>query len=71
MKKQFLVNGKVTYPQNGGAMTTFYFIQQETQESFSISTTEEAEAEALNYGDIVTVRIEKTPIEPENAGGAI
>lgn len=47
MKKQFLVNGKVTYPQNGGAMTTFYFIQQETQESFSISTTEEAEAEAL------------------------
>lgn len=67
MKKQFLVNGKVTYPQNGGAMTTFYFIQQETQESFSISTTEEAEAESLNYGDIVTVRIDKTPSESENA----
>ena len=67
MKKQFLVNGKVTYPQNGGAMTTFCFIQQETQESFSISTTEEAEAEALNYGDIVTVNIEKQPIEPEYA----
>lgn len=67
MKKQFLVNGKVTYPQNGSALTTFYFIQQETQESFSISTTDEAEAESLNYGDIVTVHIEKAANEPENA----
>lgn len=65
MKKQFLINGKVTYPQNGCALTTFYFIQQETQESFSISTTDEAEAEYLNYGDMVTIHIEKTPSEPE------
>ena len=30
MKRTFITNGKITYPQNGQALTAFTFINQQT-----------------------------------------
>lgn len=59
MKKQFIVNGKVTYPQQEKPITVFYFLQPESGEQFSIQTQNEDEVNAFNYGDTVNVTIEK------------
>ncbi len=59
MQKTYLVNGKVTYPQQGGSLTTFHFISPENGGAFTVSTTENAEADSLDYGDKVNVTIEK------------
>ena len=69
MKKAYIVNGKVTYPQQGGSLTTFHFTNIETGEIFTLSTSVEAEADSLDYGDNVTLTIEKIatnqPVEEE------
>ena len=38
MKRTFITNGKITYPQNGQALTAFTFINQQTGDMFNIST---------------------------------
>lgn len=59
MKKNYIVNGKVTYPTADGAATTFTFTNSETGEMFTMATIDPAEAESITYGDTVTVEIKK------------
>ena len=63
MKRNYVVNGKVSYPQNGGVLTTFSFHNPETGEMLTIQTTSQEETDELNYGDTVTLEIRKS--EPE------
>lgn len=64
MKRTCKVNGKVSYPQNDGVLTTFSFHNPETGEMLTIQTTSQEETDELNYGDTVTLEIRK-PEEPE------
>lgn len=57
MQKEFIVNGKVTYPQSSGALTTFTFISQLDGDMFSIKTASADDVAELNYGDTVIVTI--------------
>lgn len=57
MKRTFLTNGKITYPQNGQAMTVFTFINQQTGDMFNITTTDEDEANSIDYGQEVTIEV--------------
>lgn len=59
MKRVLLVNGKVTYPQGEGVITTFHFCNNETGENYSVRTTSKEETDELNYGDEVEVEITK------------
>lgn len=63
MKRNYVVNGKVSYPQNDGVLTTFSFHNPETGEMLTIQTTSQEETDELNYGDTVTLEIKKA--EPE------
>ena len=66
MKRTCKVNGKVSYPQNDGVLTTFSFHNPETGEVYAMSTTSQEETDELNYGDTVTLEIKKEePKEPE------
>ena len=67
MKRNYIVNGKVSYPQNDGVLTTFSFHNPETGEMLTIQTTSQEETDELNYGDTVTLEIRKSePETPEN-----
>lgn len=60
MKRTFITNGKITYPQNGQALTAFTFINQQTGDMFNISTNDEAEANSIDYGQEVTIEVTPT-----------
>lgn len=64
MKRTCKVNGKVSYPQNDGVLTTFSVHNPETGEVYAMSTTSQEETDELNYGDTVTLEIRKLE-EPE------
>lgn len=67
MKRNYIVNGKVSYPQNDGVLTTFSFHNPETGDMMTIQTTNQEETDELNYGDTVTLEIRKSePETPEN-----
>lgn len=63
MKRNYIVNGKVSYPQNDGVLTTFSFYNPETGDMMTIQTTSQEETDELNYGDTVTLEIKKAEIE--------
>ena len=63
MKRNYIVNGKVSYPQNDGVLTTFSFHNPETGEMLTIQTTSQEETDELNYGDTVTLEIRKLEIK--------
>lgn len=63
MKRSYVVNGKVSYPQNDGVLTTFSFHNPQTGDMMTIQTTSQEETDELNYGDTVTLEIRKS--EPE------
>lgn len=62
MKRTCKVNGKVSYPQNDGVLTTFSFHNPETGEMLTIQTTSQEETDELNYGDAVTLEIKKAEV---------
>lgn len=64
MKRNYIVNGKVSYPhpQNDGVLTTFSFHNPETGEMLTIQTTSQEETDELNYGDTVTLEIKKAEV---------
>lgn len=63
MKRNYIVNGKVSYPQNDGVLTTFSFHNPETGEMLTMQTTSQDETDELNYGDTVTLEIKKAELE--------
>lgn len=63
MKRNYIVNGKVSYPQNDGVLTTFSFHNPETGDMMTIQTTSQEETDELNYGDTVTLEIKKSELE--------
>lgn len=63
MKRTCKVNGKVSYPQNDGVLTTFSFHNPETGEMLTIQTTSQEETDELNYGDTTTLEIKKFEVE--------
>lgn len=63
MKRTCKVNGKVSYPQNDGVLTTFSFHNPETGEMLTIQTTSQEETDELNYGEMVTLEIKKVELE--------
>lgn len=67
MKRTCKVNGKVSYPQNDGVLTTFSFHNPETGEVYAMSTTSQEETDELNYGDTVTLEIKKPRYPNETA----
>lgn len=62
MKRTYKVNGKVSYPQNDGVLTTFSFHNPETGDMMTIQTTSREETDELNYGDTVTLEIKKVEV---------
>lgn len=62
MKRNYSVNGKVSYPQNDGVLTTFSFHNPETGEMLMIQTNSPEETDELNYGDTVTLEIKKAEV---------
>jgi uncharacterized OB-fold protein len=62
MKRTCKVNGKVSYPQNDGVLTTFSFHNPQTGEVYAMSTTSQEETDELNYGDTVTLEIKKAEV---------
>lgn len=62
MKRTYKVNGKVSYPQNDGVLTTFSFHNPDTGEMLTIQTTSQEETDELNYGDTVTLEIRKVEV---------
>lgn len=62
MKRVCKVNGKVSYPQNDGVLTTFSFHNPETGEMLTIQTTSQEETDELNYGDTVAIEIKKAEV---------
>lgn len=67
MKRNYNVNGKVSYPQNDGVLTTFSFHNPETGDMMTIQTTSQEETDELNYGDTVTLEIKKAELETVEA----
>ena len=63
MKRNYIVNGKVSYPQNDGVLTTFSFHNPQTGDMMTIQTTSQEETDELIYVDTVTLEIRKS--EPE------
>ncbi|WP_443652331.1 betaine-aldehyde dehydrogenase [Dialister invisus] len=63
MKRTCKVNGKVSYPQNDGVLTTFSFHNPDTGEMLTIQTTSQEETDELNYGDTVTLEIKNKETE--------
>lgn len=62
MKRNYSVNGKVSYPQNDGVLTTFSFHNPETGEMLTIQTNSPEETDELNYGDAVMLEIKKAEV---------
>lgn len=62
MKRNYSVNGKVSYPQNDGVLTTFSFHNPKTGEMLTIQTNSPEETDELNYGDTVTLEIKKVEV---------
>lgn len=62
MKRNYVVNGKVSYQQNDGVLTTFSFHNPETGDMMTIQTTSREETDELNYGDTVTLEIKKVEV---------
>lgn len=62
MKRTCKVNGKVSYPQSDGVLTTFSFHNPETGEMLTIQTVSQEETDELNYGDTVTLEIKKAEV---------
>lgn len=62
MKRNYVVNGKVSYPQNDGVLTTLSFHNPETGDMMTIQTTSREETDELNYGDTVTLEIKKSEV---------
>lgn len=62
MKRNYSVNGKVSYPQNDGVLTTFSFHNPATGEMLTIQTNSPEETDELNYGDTVTLEIKKAEV---------
>ena len=62
MKRNYIVTGKLSYPQNDGVLTTFSFHNLETGEMLTIQTTSQEETDELNYGDTVTLEIKKAEV---------
>ena len=67
MKRNYSVNGKVSYPQNDGVLTTFSFHNPQTGDMMTIQTTSQEETDELNYGDTVTLEIKKPELETADA----
>ena len=67
MKRTCKVNGKVSYPQNDGVLTTFSLHNPDTGEVYAMSTTSQEETDELNYGDTVTLEIRKSDPETVEA----
>jgi hypothetical protein len=67
MKRSYVVNGKVSYPQNDGVLTTFSFHNPQTGDMMTIQTTSQEETDELNYGDTVTLEIKKAELETAEA----
>lgn len=63
MTRSYVVNGKVSYPQNDGVLTTFSFHNPQTGEMLTMQTTSQDETDELNYGDTVTLEIKKAELE--------
>lgn len=63
MKRTCRVNGKVSYPQNDGVLTTFSLHNPDTGEMLTIQTNSQEETDELNYGDTVTLEIKKSEVE--------
>lgn len=67
MTRSYVVNGKVSYPQNDGVLTTFSFHNPQTGEMLTIQTNSPEETDELNYGDTVTLEIRKSEHETVEA----
>lgn len=67
MTRSYVVNGKVSYPQNDGVLTTFSFHNPQTGEMLTIQTNSQEETDELNYGDTVTLEIRKSEHETVEA----
>ena len=65
MKKKYIVNGKITYPQGEGALTNFTFTNTETGEMFSLATSDPKEADEITYGDHIVVEVKKDADPPQ------
>ena len=65
MKKKYIVNGKITYPQGDGTLTNFTFMNAETGEMFSLATTDQTEADEITYGDHVVIEVKKDLNPPQ------
>ena len=65
MKKKYIVNGKITYPQGEGALTNFTFTNTETGEMFSLATSDPKEADEITYGDHIVVEVKKDTDPPQ------
>lgn len=65
MQKKYIVNGKITYPQGNSTLTNFTFTNVETGEMFSLSTTDQKEADEITYGDHVILDVKKDPDPPQ------
>lgn len=60
MQRNFLCNGKVTYPQGADKpITTFTFINKSNGEMLTVSTTDQVETDAFAYGDDVVITVNK------------
>ena len=68
MKKKYVVNGKITYPQGEGALTNFTFTNMETGEMFSLATSDPKEADEITYGDHIVVEVKKDSAPPQENG---
>ena len=69
MKKKYIVNGKITYPQGDSTLTNFTFTNVETGEMFSLATTDQAEADEITYGDHVVIEVKKDTDPPQETEG--
>ena len=68
MKKKYIVNGKITYPQGEQALTNFTFTNTETGEMFSLTTSDPKEADEITYGDHIVVEMRKDSASPQENG---
>ena len=65
MRKKYIVNGKITYPQGEGALTNFTFTNTERGEMFSLATSDPKEADEITYGDHIVVEVKKDADPPQ------
>lgn len=65
MKKKYIVNGKITYPQNDSTLTNFTFTDVETGAMFSFATSDPKEADEITYGDHIVVEVKKDADPPQ------